>query len=567
MNPLLTRLFHLESYESRTERDRARLTLSIVAVMVILYTVYGLMVPLPTTGRSLFASFGDANSFATINLIGFYGSLVITLVALRLRRLPLAVLGPAVMWYFGAVIDNAFVSLWARPLDAVEGVGAILLAALLADQRGLRWSAVVVLATILPGFAARTNAPFAQQLPELAILLLELLGTTLVIGLFLRSQRISREEGAEIASKESRLAQITTEIAGRISHRTDLNSVLNTTVDLINERYPNVYHVQVFLLDDARRTAKLVASTGAVGKLLMERGHNLPVGSLSVIGQVVLRGESVVARSNSSQTVHRRNEFLPDTRTEAAFPLRLGDSIIGALDLQSKDESAFEATDLPIFQSLADNIAIAIDNARLFQQTEDRLRENQRLVDEATRAAAEVELLNRQLTRTFWAEYAAENKQRLGLSLDFEAEQKQVDDQWTQTLQQAVQTNLPVQESDAQGRLIAVPLRVRGQVVGAMEFELGSGGTFGPEELVLLEEVGEQLGMAAENSRLFETTQRYAQREALVNEIATRMQASSSVDMTLNEAARSLKQYLGANRVSIRLGAPPVEGNKEATAV
>jgi GAF domain-containing protein len=564
MNPFLTAFFHLDSYETRTERDRARLTLSITGVLVVLYTVYSLLLPIPTTGRSMFNSIGVEGSFATINLVGFYGMLIFTLVALRLRRLPLAAFGPALMWYFGAVIDNAFISLWARPLDAVEGVGMILLAALLADQRGLRVSSVMVLATILPGFAARTDVPTAQSISELAILLLELFGTAVVISLFLRSQRISREEGAEIAGKESRLAQITTEIAGRISHRTDLNSVLNTTVELINEHYPNIYHVQVFLLDDARRTANLVASTGAVGKLLIERGHNLPVGSLSVIGQVVLRGESIVARSGSSQTVHRRNEFLPDTRAEAAFPLRLGSTIIGALDLQSKNDDAFEATDLPIFQSLADNIAIAIDNARLFQQTEERLRENQQLMEMTARSAADLEALNRQLTRTFWTEYSAERKQPLGLSVDFEAEQKRLEDEWTTTLQQAAQSNLPVQEQQAEGRLVAVPLRVRGQVIGAMEFELDAGGKFGPEELVLLEEVGEQLGMAAENSRLFETTQRYAQREALVNEIANRMQSTSSVDMTLNEAARSLQQYLGANRVSIRLGAPPAEALKEA---
>jgi GAF domain-containing protein len=563
MNTFLTNFFYLDSYESRTERDRARLTLSITAVLAILYTIYSLVLPIPSTGRSMFASFGASTGFATVNLLGFYSGLIITLVALRTRRLPIALFGPAIMWYFGAVVDNAFVSLWTRPLDAVEGVGMILLGTLLAEQRGLRWSVAAVLATVLPGFAARTEVTTAQSLTDMSILLLQLGGMAVIISLFLRSQRISREEGAEIAGKESRLAQITTEIAGRISHRTDLNSVLNTTVELINDGYANVYHVQVFLLDADRRNAQLVASTGAVGKLLMTRGHSLPVGSLSVIGQVVLRGEPIVARSSSNQTVHRRNEFLPETRAEAAFPLRLGDSVIGALDLQSKQDDAFEASDLPIFQSLADSIAISIDNARLFQQTEERLRENQRLVDEATRTAAEVELLNRQLTRTFWTEYAADKKQQIGLSVDFQDDQIQPDERWTPTLKQAAESNLPIQEQQGDGRLVAVPLRVRGQVIGAMEFELDSQGKFGPEELVLLEEVGEQLGMAAENSRLFETTQRYAQREALVNEIANRMQATSSVDMTLNEAARSLKQYLGANRVSIRLGTPPAEAVKE----
>jgi GAF domain-containing protein len=561
----LYRFFHVGGYETRTERERAQLTLAITLVLAVLYTLYALLVPTNVSGRPLFSNFSRGEFFSPVTIYGFYLTLVFTLVALRVRRLRWAVYGPALMWFFGAVLDNSLLSLWQGSLDGVELVGLVLVAALLASEVGLRLSFLLGAVTMLLGFAQRTTVPSGQSLAQLATLSLVVFGMTVVIALFLRSQRVFREEGAEVAGKESRLAQITTEIAGRISHRMNLNSVLNTTVELINERYESIYHVQVFLLDDTRRAAKLVASTGAVGKLLIERGHNLPVGSLSVIGQVVLRGEPIVARSNASQTVHRKNEFLPDTRAEAAFPLRLGDTIIGALDLQSKQNDAFEASDLPIFQSLADNIAIAIDNARLVQQTEDRLRENQRLMDETIRTAAEVELLNRQLTRTSWTEFASEKKQLLGLNLDFGAEDKQLENSWTQTLQQAAQSNLPIQEQHGSERLVAVPLRVRGQVIGAMEFEMDADGKFGPEELLLLEEVGEQLGMAAENSRLFETTQRYAQREALVNEIATRMQSANSVDMTLNEAARSLQQYLGANRVSIRLGAPPVDASKEAS--
>ena len=103
-------------------------------------------------------------------------------------------------------------------------------------------------------------------------------------------------------------------------------------------------------------------------------------------------------------------------------------------------------------------------------------------------------------------------------------------------------------------QVIAVPVRVRGQVIGAMEFELTDTGNLSPEDLNLMEEVGEQLGLAAESNRLFETSQRVAQREALVNEISTRLQASNNVEMTLNEAARSLRSTLKANRVTIRLG-------------
>ena len=97
MNSFLTNFFYLDSYESRTERDRAHLTLSITMVLAILYTIYSLVLPIPSTGRSMFASFGASTGFATVNLLGFYGGLIVTLVALRMRRLPIALFGPAVI--------------------------------------------------------------------------------------------------------------------------------------------------------------------------------------------------------------------------------------------------------------------------------------------------------------------------------------------------------------------------------------------------------------------------------------------------------------------------------------
>jgi GAF domain-containing protein len=291
--------------------------------------------------------------------------------------------------------------------------------------------------------------------------------------------------------------------------------------------------------------------------MLLDRQHSLPVGSASVIGQVTSRGEPVIARAGSSDGIHKRNEFLPDTLVEAAFPLRLGDQIIGALDMQSKVADPFDDEVVPIFQSLADQIAIAIDNARLFEETERRLQENQKLVEQTRRAAEEVDRLNQQLTGHFWQEYLRERKRDVGLEVDFNQRERQNDPLWTPTLRDAARFNHLIQQKQDGAQVIAVPLRVRGQVIGAMEFELDAAGNLAPEDLNLLEEVSEQLGLAAETSRLFETSQRAAQREALVNEIATRLQASNNVEMTLTEAARSLKDTLKANRVAIRLGAPP----------
>ena len=106
----------------------------------------------------------------------------------------------------------------------------------------------------------------------------------------------------------------------------DLQTLMDRVVDLIVERFENIYHAQIFLVDEDKRDAVLRASTGDIGKQLLSRGHRLGIGSLSVIGQVTQQGRLIVARDAAVSQIHRRNEFLPDTRAELAIPLRVGET-------------------------------------------------------------------------------------------------------------------------------------------------------------------------------------------------------------------------------------------------
>ena len=116
-----------------------------------------------------------------------------------------------------------------------------------------------------------------------------------------------------------------------------------------------------------------------------------------------------------------------------------------------------------------------------------------------------------------------------------------------------------IQESRNNRQVIAIPLRVRGQVIGAMEFEIEQENPFTPEDFDMVQEVSERFGMAAENARLVDESQRIAQREALVNQISSRLQSTNNIETTLAEAARSLKDTLKAESIVIRLGVPPAE--------
>ena len=125
---------------------------------------------------------------------------------------------------------------------------------------------------------------------------------------------------------------------------------------------------------------------------------------------------------------------------EAAYPLKIGATVIGALDLQSRVHgSVFAEDEVPIFQSLADNIAVAIDNARLFEQTEQRLQENQRLIEQMRSAVREVERLNRELTQQVWTEYLGSKGNQLSVDLDFSNNLVRRTEDWTPTLNEAME--------------------------------------------------------------------------------------------------------------------------------
>jgi GAF domain-containing protein len=438
----------------------------------------------------------------------------------------------------------------------------VLLTGLLNGNRGILVGTGLALAMIV--FAINQRATLAsppsntQNVADFITGSLQTIAVAGITYLFLRSVRLSRMEGEARAIEERmKLAEITSQTARRISSRMALDDVLTNAVEQIRENYPDIYHAQIFLVDESSNVARLAASTGQIGQFLMQRAHSLHVGSLSVIGQVTLTGEPLIARANDPNSIHRRNEALPDTAVEAAFPLRIGDKVIGALDLQSQEVTTFHQDDIPSFQSLADHIAVAIDNARLYEETERRLQENQQLVEQARSAVREVERLNRQLTGRAWADYLYGKGEQLSRSADFVSNTTHDDTSWTQTLTEAIQYNYVAQNQTADAQVIAVPIRVRGQVIGAIEFELEKSGSLSPEDLALIQEVGERFGLAAENTRLFEQSQRIAQREALVNEIGVRLQASNNIESTLAEAARSLKQTLRADKVAIRLGTPP----------
>lgn len=195
----------------------------------------------------------------------------------------------------------------------------------------------------------------------------------------LRETYSTLEERVEERTRQVRTAS---EVARAVTSIPSLEELLHQAVQLIRERF-DYYHVSIFLLDEEGQNAELRQSTGEAGRALLARGHKLEVGSESIIGWVTANNQPRVASDVSEDPVHFRNELLTETRSEAAVPLQVGGSVLGALDVQSDQPNAFSEEDIEILQTLADQLSAAIQNARL-AQTSVAAAERAQLLSEVT---------------------------------------------------------------------------------------------------------------------------------------------------------------------------------------
>ncbi len=358
------------------------------------------------------------------------------------------------------------------------------------------------------------------------------------------SLRLSYESRVNIletrVATRTRDIEATQDITRYAASERDLEQMLSRVVDLIVERFDGIYHAQIFLLDDDQTSAVVRASTGEVGKQLLQRGHRLVVGSVSVIGQVAEQGRLILARDTSTSQVHRRNEFLPETRAELAIPLKVGDEIIGALDVQSKQSEVFNDDLIAVLQSMAEQIAIAIQNTRLYEEN--------------TRRADELEALNRAATRRAWGEFMRDQHTGELEKIAGFVEAGAGDVQGMRARAVAERRVIFGEATEHNTIPLAVPIILRDQVMGAVEWEVPAEG-FGQDKLDLAQELANRLAVSLENARLFAESRRATERERLVNNIAARLTTSAGMDDILRTAVREVGQALGAPQVSIRLHA------------
>ena len=180
--------------------------------------------------------------------------------------------------------------------------------------------------------------------------------------------------------------QVAVEVGQTISAMRDLDQLLGRVTELISERF-GFYHAGIFLLDDTGEFAVLRAANSPGGKQMLAKGYSLKVGEVGIVGYVTKRREPRIALDVGMDAIHFKNPFLPDTRSEMALPLSVGERILGALDVQSTMPAAFTEEDVAVLQVLANQVAIAIENVRLLEETQAALELSHRAYGELSREA------------------------------------------------------------------------------------------------------------------------------------------------------------------------------------
>jgi GAF domain-containing protein/HAMP domain-containing protein len=351
-------------------------------------------------------------------------------------------------------------------------------------------------------------------------------------------QRVA--ERTKALEHQSVYLQASAEVGRAASSILEVDRLITQVVELIRERF-DLYYVGLFSLDEAGEWAILRAGTGEAGRAMLSRGHRLQVGGGSMIGWSVANAQARVALEAGADAVRLATAELPDTRSEAALPLRSRGRVLGALTVQSTQPGVFNQDAVAALQIMADQVAVALDNANLFAQS-------QAALEAVNRASA-------QLSRQAWADLL---KGRADLG--YRSTKYGVTDAgdiWRPEMEQAFEETRTVQAGgSANGPILplAVPIKVRGQTIGVVDTHKSSeAGDWTPEEVALLESLAEQLGVALESARLYQDTQQRATRERMIGEIASRMRESLDMETVLRTTADEIYQALGLEEVTIRL--------------
>ncbi|MEP7136650.1 MAG: GAF domain-containing protein [Chloroflexota bacterium] len=389
-------------------------------------------------------------------------------------------------------------------------------------------SLTILVAPILYRFAIVPLYEYISRLRKLTEKL-EDLNSTL-------EQRV--EERTMLLEKRAIQMQTVSSVARTIASIQNLNLLLPNITNLVSTQF-GFYHTGIFLIEEASEFAVLHAANSEGGTAMLERHHKLKLDMNSIVGYVASRGGPRIALDVGADAVFFNNPDLPNTRSEMALPLSVGRRVIGVLDVQSTRPNDFTDSDITTLTTLADQIAIAIENARLFTEARESLDKTEETFSSYVKQE--------------WSSFASQAK-NTGYVFDGTrtiALAKREKQEKVKILSQTGRLSLEKESTE-----LTIPIRFRGQTIGILDAKSKKGSRqWTQDEITLLESAAERAAFALENARLVESAQRRVNRERAIGEISAKIGSVSDIDAIMQTAVEELGRKLGTtSEVIFELG-------------
>lgn len=351
------------------------------------------------------------------------------------------------------------------------------------------------------------------------------------------------EERTEDVKKRSVQLEAAAQVARASAGIRDLRELLTQATQLISSTF-GFYHSGIFIIDDAREFAILQASNSPGGQKMLDRGHKLKIGQVGIVGFVASTAEPRIALDVGVDAVYFNNPDLPETRSEMALPLIVNQQVIGVLDVQSQQASAFKPEDLDVLQILADQLALAIENARLLEETNRAFNELQTIYGERTREDWQDRLRGGPIVYEY-NRLGVEQRSKTGLMDNVEDN--------LQSPADFEPNSIPVPEVEPSQRL-EVPITLRDHQLGAITFLRDADlPAWTEEEQRVVGEAVTQISAALENARLLEESQARSTQLRLLQEVtAVAASHTNLIDLLVN-VSRRLRIGLGMMHCGVLL--------------
>ena len=331
------------------------------------------------------------------------------------------------------------------------------------------------------------------------------------------------------------------QVSRAINQTQSLQDLLPQITQLISEQF-NFYHVGIFLLDTNNEYAVLAASNSEGGQKMLAHNHKLKVGQVGIVGNVAGTSTPRIALDTGADAIYFNNPDLPETRSEMALPLfRSGEKLIGIIDVQSTEQNAFGQDDIQVLTTLADQVSIAIANARLYEDTQ--------------KALLESEMLYRRDIQTGWVKFTRSQKlagiRRRGMKSNLLLEPMELPG-----AAEVIRSGDIYQKKadDDKSTQMTIPMKLRGEIVGMLNIKTDDERTWRSDEMDIITAIIERAALSIETARLLNESQKRAIREQTISQISAKIGSGVEIETILKTAVRELGTQIGGARVTVEIG-------------